>query len=167
MLGRRGGQRARRWGGYSTFFSLADASGFARRAGWERPNRSFVLGFWHYGVLRGRAAPARAPGPESQVRPILIFARHCLLPDVGHRFAQAPSSRQSWPARSDPPISDQGAARARLLDRGTQAGPRFGRLGGSVVKTRILVGTAPKARRDGANAALISGSGNPRTQPEH
>ena len=35
------------------------------------------------------ARPARGPGAESQVRPILIFARHCLLPDVSHSQRRA------------------------------------------------------------------------------
>jgi hypothetical protein len=46
-------------GGFSTFFSLADASGFARRAGSERPNPSFVLGWSMAGaesILSGGSA---------------------------------------------------------------------------------------------------------------
>ena len=93
------GQQARERSLFLLLLPSADASGFARRGGWERPNRSSVLGWWRADPKSLLLAPARGPGPESQVRPILIFARHCLLPDVGHLvFAPAPSSRQSEPA---------------------------------------------------------------------
>ena len=105
MLRRRGGQRARRWGGFSTFFSLADASGFARRAGWERPNRSFVLGFWHHGALRDRAAPARAPGANlSRTVPIILRKTLPLAPRWPSFSRQCrPLDRGDRPARSEPP----------------------------------------------------------------
>ena len=113
------------------------------------------VGRW---LVRNRysAASARGPGAESQVRPILIFARHCLLPDIGHRFRAS--------AALFTELNGVGAASRRSRDHGrsrpaqsrTEGGGRAGMLCGSLglAGGRILRGTAPKARRDGANASL-------------
>ena len=103
------------------------------------------------------ARPARGPGAESQVRPILIFARHCLLPDIGHRFRAS--------AALFTELNGLGAASRRSRDHGrsrpaqsrTEGGGRAGMLCGSLglAGGRILRGTAPKTRRDGANASFF------------
>ena len=113
------------------------------------------VGRW---LVRNRysAASARGPGAESQVRPILIFARHCLLPDIGHLFRASAAlfTRAEWPGRSEPPIQDQCSRPAQSR---TEGGGRAGMLCGSLglAGGRILRGTAPKARRDGANASFF------------
>ena len=151
------GQRARERSLFLLLLPSADASGFARRGGWERPNRSSVLGWWRADPKSLLLAPARGPGPESQVRPILIFARHCLLPDIGHRFRAS--------AALFTELNGVGAASRRSRDHGrsrpaqsrTEGGGRAGMLCGSLglAGGRILRGTAPKARRDGANASFF------------
>ena len=169
VLGRRGGQRARRWGGFSTFFSLAEASGFARRAGWERPNHSFVLGFWHHGALRDRAAPARAPGANLS-RPVPIILRKT-LPLASRRPSYSRQrralDRSGRPARSEPRISDH----KPLLPAGSRRPCRLWaptlRLGGRLANPRIFVRTDPKARRDGANASLFRIRPSVYIQAEH
>ena len=62
VLGRRGGQRARERSLFLQSSPGADASGFARRAGWERPNRSFVLGWWHNDASKRISAPSARSG---------------------------------------------------------------------------------------------------------
>ncbi len=99
MLGRRGGQRARERSLFC-FFSRVPTLPVSRVAGVG--SAQIALLCWVGGVLTPNPCCWRqraVRGPN--LRPILIFARHCLLPDVGHLvFAPAPSSRQSEPARA-------------------------------------------------------------------
>ena len=165
--GRRGGQRARRWGGSSTFCSLADASGFARRAGWERPSRSFVLGFWLYGAGSPCQRRQRALGGRISDKANINLRKTLPLASRRPSYSRQRRAldRSGRPARSEPRISDH----KPLLPAGSRRPCRLWaptlRLGGRLINPRIFVGTAPKARLDEKNASLFR-IRNPHIRPE-
>ena len=77
-----------------------------RRTGWERPNPSFVLGFWLYGAGSQVSRRQRALGGRISGKANINLRK--TLPLAGRRpsfrASAALATELTGPARSEPPI---------------------------------------------------------------
>ena len=145
----------------------ADASGFARRGGWERPNRSSVLGWWRADPKSLLLAPARGPGPESQAN---INLRKT-LPLAGRRPSRFRASAELSTVRAGPRAanrrsSDHGHAPASYRGLRRRAGGPRSLLMLSPPKSPVLLVALLPRLRSRRGGDIFSRIRNPHIRPE-